>query len=440
MGWTSNLLTNVVAFVIVLGLLVFFHELGHFLFAKLFKVRVFVFSFGFGKRLFGFKKGETDYRVSAIPLGGYVRMAGESEEEEGVFDEHDFLAKPKWQRFLILVAGPGANLIIALAFLAFLNMAGTEVLRDSRAILGVVLKDKPAAAAGLKPGDMIIRAGDERIDTWEDLKIVISMNPSRDVPMVFVRNGKEMKTTVRPERVVTDYGVAGIAGVMPFISMEVGRVEPGTAAAAARLRPGDRIVGAGTRTVEQWDDFSKALTELKGRPVPVKVQRGNQIVSLTLPPMKSVKENYPGFIPPTVIRKLPFGEAIRERYDQNVKMVKYTFATLARLFRMQGSVKDFSGPISIARISGEMLRTGWREVIFLMASISLQLGIMNLLPIPVLDGGHIFILLIEGVAGRELSMMTKERITKAGFAVLATLMIVVLFNDVIQNVMMLRRG
>lgn len=435
----SNLATNLIAFIIVLGFLVFVHELGHFLVAKLFRVRVYVFSFGFGKRLFGFRRGDTDYRVSAIPLGGYVRMAGESEEEERHGDPDEFLAKPKWQRFLILAAGPGANVVIAIAFLAWLNMAGTEVLRDSAAVLGSVMPGKPAAAAGLRPGDEIVSANGERIRDWDDFRLVISMNPSRPVKLEFLRGGKLESATVTPERTVTDYGVAGIAGVRPYQSTEVGRVFPDTAAARGGIRPGDVIVGAAGRPIEALDQLVEVLTANKGKAVPLVIRRGNQTVNLTLPAMRSERENYPGFIAPTVIRKLPLGEAVRESVDQNVKMVKYTFATLGRLFRLQGSVKDFSGPLSIARISGEMLRTGWKALVYLMASISLQLAIMNLLPIPVLDGGHIFILLIEGVAGRDLSLRFKERVTQVGFALLATLMIVVLCNDVIQNVSMLAR-
>ena len=437
----TNLPSNIIAFILVLGLLVFFHELGHFLFAKLFRVKVYVFSFGFGKRLFGFKRGDTDYRVSAIPLGGYVRMAGETPDDETTAEHaHEFLSKPKWQRFLILFAGPGANVLIAIAFLTWLNMAGIEDFRDSRAILGSVYPNKPAAAAGLKAGDIIVRANGEAVKGWDDFRLLISMNPSRPVRLDLLRDGKPMSTIVTPERIVGEYGVVGQAGVTPYITNEVGRVEKGTAADRAGIRGGDRIVRAAGRPVTQWDDLAKTLNEFRGRAVPLQVERGGTIVNLTLPAMKSKQEKYPGYIPPTVITKLDFAPAVRESIDQNMKMLKYTFATLARLFRFEGSVKDFSGPLSIARISGEMLRTGWKEVIFLMASISLQLGIMNLLPIPVLDGGHIFILLIEGAAGRELSDNVKERIQRVGFAVLATLMIVVLCNDVIQNVVMMAKG
>jgi regulator of sigma E protease len=182
-----------------------------------------------------------------------------------------------------------------------------------------------------------------------------------------------------------------------------------------------------------------SLEASKGGPVPLVVVRGGQRVALTLPGSKNdATDPYRGFIPPTEVRQLSFGPAVVDSVQQNVKMVRYAFLTIGRLLRAEGSVKELSGPISIARISGEMLRRGVVALIALMAMISLQLGVMNLLPIPVLDGGHIMILLIEGVVGRDLSLRVKERIQQVGFAALATLMIVVIYNDVITN--FLRRG
>lgn len=436
----SNIATNFIAFIIVLGFLIFAHEAGHFMFAKLFRVRVLVFSFGFGKRLFGFRRGETDYRVSLIPLGGYVKMAGDNPEEQTSNDPSEFLSKPKWQRFIILFAGPAVNVLIAILFLAGFNMAGTEVLRESRPMIGNVIEGKPAAAAGLEVGDLITQANSETIDSWDDLKLAISMNPGTPVRLKFLRDGKPMSVVVTPERQTTDYGVTGIAGIMPFLSTEVGRALPGTAAEKAGMKTGDMIVEVNGVPVRQLTEVESELNKAKGSAVPMIVQRGTQRVALTLPAMTAAKQPYPGFVPPTVLRKFgPIG-ALRESVTQNVKMVKYTFMTLGRLFRAQGSVKELSGPISIARISGEMLRTGWRAVVFLMANISLQLGIMNLLPIPVLDGGHIFVLAVEGVARRDLSIRVKERIQQLGFALLAALMLVVIYNDIIQNVMLMRRG
>lgn len=435
----TNLATNAVAFVLVLGFLVFVHELGHFVFAKLFGVRVFVFSFGFGRRLFGFQRGDTDYRVSLIPLGGYVRMAGDTVEEEGAgTNPGDFLGKPKWQRFLILFAGPGMNLLVAIVFLAALFMAGTEELRDSDPVLGTILPDKPAAAAGLETGDRIVSVNGEPIRNWTDFKMLVNMSPERNLAVQLVREGEEKRVTIRPERIETQYGIIGQIGATPLIELEIGRVLEESAAARAGVVEGDRIVSAGGMPVTHWDQLMTVLDERKGKATPLVVERGGQRLDLTLPAMQTEREAYPGLVPPIEMRKLPLGAALQESIDQNVRMVRYTFAVFARFFRWEGSAKDFSGPLTIARISGEMLRTGWRAIVFLMASISLQLAIMNLLPIPVLDGGHIFILMIESIAGRELSVTVKDRIMRVGIAMLATLMIVVLFNDVVQNVMLMR--
>ena len=190
-----------------------------------------------------------------------------------------------------------------------------------------------------------------------------------------------------------------------------------------------------------WCDIDAAITASKGKPIALEIARGSTRFQTVLAAAKlDPQDPYRGFLPPTEARKLSLIPALRESVQQNWKMLRYALVTLGRLFRAEGSVKELSGPISIARISGEMLRRGWMEVVFLMAMISLQLGIMNLLPIPVLDGGHIMILLIEGLVGHDLSVRVKERIQQVGFAVLAALMIVVLYNDVITNVLLMRKG
>ncbi len=437
----SSIATNFAAFVLVLGFLIFAHEAGHFVFAKIFKVRVLIFSLGFGKRLFGFHRGDTDYRVSLIPLGGYVRMAGDNPEEQDASDPGDFLSKPKWQRFLILLAGPAMNILIAIAFLTGLNMSPTEVTREFPAIIGSVVEGKPAALAGLRIGDRVIEASGEKIETWDDFRIAVSVRPETAMNLTIIRDGQQQVVVMTPERELTDYGSAGRAGVGPFVPSEIGRILPGSAAEKAGLQPGDRIVEAGGQPVQQWwPDLETALETAKKEGTTLAVLRSGNRVSLQLPAAANEEELYPGFIPPTEIRQFAFPQAFRESIRQNVRMVQLVGFTLGRLFKAEGSVKDFSGPISIARISGDMLRTGWQAVVFLMASISLQLGILNLLPIPVLDGGHIFILGVEGIARRDLSIRVKERIQQVGFALLVTLMLVVLYNDVIQNVVLMRRG
>jgi regulator of sigma E protease len=436
----SNIATNFVAFVLVLGFLIFAHEAGHFIFAKLFRVRVLVFSFGFGKRLFGFRKGDTDYRVSLIPLGGYVRMAGDTPEENQPGDPAEFLSKPKWQRFLILFAGPFMNLLIAVAFIAAISMAGTESL-IIRPVIGEVSPGKPAARAGLQIGDRIVAINGDSIDNFDDLRMAISMRAGTPLQVEFIRNGVRQATVLTPERETTDFGPVGRAGIRPWIDATVGRVRSNSLAAKAGLRPGDRIVAVNGRPIQQLTQFDAAVDASKGAPLELDIARGASTFHTVLPAAKlDPQDPYRGFLPPTEIRKLSFIPAIQDSLVQNWKMLRYAFVTLSRLVRAEASVKELSGPISIARISGEMLRRGWIEVVALMAMISLQLGIMNLLPIPVLDGGHIMILLIEGAAGHDLSLRVKERIQQVGFAVLAALMIVVLYNDVITNVLLLRKG
>ncbi len=358
----NDIATNLLAFVIVLGFLVFAHESAHFFVARFFKVRVLVFSFGFGKRLFGFRHRDTDYRVSLIPLGGYVRMAGDTPEENVAGNPDELLSKPKWQRFLILFAGPFMNIVIALAFMTGIAMVGFQQ-RVTEPVISKVDAGKAGAKAGLQPGDRIVSIRGEPVEDVHHVELVISMNSSTPLRLVYERNGALRETTLTPDRVEGDYSPIGHAFVY----------------------------------------FGSA-------PVHTKL----------------IKHS---FIP-----------ALRYSVDQNRRMLKITMSALGRLFRPEGSVKELSGPIDIARFSGATLRDGWLPTIALMAMISLQLGVMNLLPIPLLDGGHIMILIVEGIARRDLSLRVKERIQQAGFAALATLMIVVLYNDVIANVLRLRNG
>jgi regulator of sigma E protease len=442
----QNIATNLVGIVIVLGFLVFAHESGHFFVAKLFRVRVLVFSLGFGKRLFGFQKGATDYRVSLVPLGGYVRMAGDTPEENQPANPEEFLSKPKWQRFLILVAGPFMNILIAIAFMTIISMVGTESI-IIRPVIGEVTPGKPAARAGLLPGDRIVAINGEPMNDFDDMRLAIGMHGGTRLRIDYVRKGERRSTMLTPEREDSEFGPVGRAGIRPYLDTTVGRVKPGSPAAMAGLHSGDRIVAVNGHPVSQLTDLDTWFDAAKKSAIVLDVVRGTaagvefplpQRFRTTLPTTSDPSDPYRGFIPPTEVHKLSFIPAVKDSVEQNWKMLRYAFITLGRLFRAEGSVKELSGPISIARISGEMLRRGWMNVIALMAMISLQLGIMNLLPIPVLDGGHIMILLVEGVARRDLSLRVKERIQQVGFAVLAALMIVVIYNDVITNVM--RKG
>lgn len=430
--------SNILAFVIVLGFLIFAHEAGHFFVAKLFRVRVLVFSFGFGKRLFGVQRGDTDYRVSLIPLGGYVRMAGDTPEDATPADPAEFLAKPKWQRFLILFAGPFMNVLIAIVFLAVISMVGTEY-PVINPVIGAVSPGYPAAKAGLQVGDRIVAVNGQTVNDFDDLRLTITMNAGTPLRIDYTRNGQRQSTMLTPVSQESEYGPVGKAGILPLIEPLVGKVKPGSPADKAGLRSGDRIVAINGKPDTQLAEFDNAIDQSKGAAIALDVRRGASVFHTVLPATKfNPRDPYRGFYPPTIVRKLSLIPALRDSVDQNWKMLNYAFVAIGRIFSHQGSVKELSGPISIARISGDMFRRGWMEVVALMAMISLQLGVMNLLPIPILDGGHIFILLIEGAARRDLSLAVKERMMQLGFAVLAALMIVVLYNDVVQNVMRLR--
>jgi regulator of sigma E protease len=436
----GSFIRNFYSFVLVLGFLIFAHEAGHFMLAKLFKVRVLVFSFGFGKRLFGFKYGDTDYRVSLIPLGGYVRMAGDTPEENVPGNPDEFLSKPKWQRFLILVAGPAMNIVIAITFVAALAIVGMEQV-IMKPVLGSVDAGKAGAKAGLQAGDEILALKGEKVDDFADMAMIISMNAGTPIEVVYKRDGVTRKTILTPDRAEGDFGPVGRAHMGSGFEPVVGKVEPNTPAAAAGLRTGDRIVSANGQPVHLLEDFAKVSRDTATKPVAIVVDRAGQQINATLAPTTDEKLGpLRGFLVPTRFFKLAPIPALRHSISENWRMLKYAMSALGRLFRREGSMKELSGPINIARIAGEMVDRGWTYTIGLMAMISLQLGVMNLLPIPVLDGGHIMILLIEGIARRDLSLRVKERIQQVGFAALATLMLVVLYNDVITNVLRLRNG
>ena len=436
----QNVLISLAGFVLVLGVLIFVHEAGHFLVAKLFRVRVLVFSFGFGKRLFGFRKGDTDYRVSLIPLGGYVRMAGDTPEENVAGNPDEFLSKPKWQRFLILFAGPFMNIVIALTFIAAAAMVGIET-PVTQAVIAEVLQGKPGAKAGLQPGDRIVRAKGEPVADFQDVRVIISMNAGTPIEILYNRNGTIGKTMLTPEREQGEFGPIGRAGITFGTEPLVGRVMPGTPADAAGLRAGDRILLAEGKPVASLEAFAKVSDDAKTKPIALELARGTGhlrvVVAPSADPDLAVSR---GIMRPSKLIKLGLVPAFQYSAAENWKALRMAMAALGRMFRPEGSIKELSGPINIARISGMVVQEGWLPTIMLMAMISLQLGVMNLLPIPVLDGGHIMILLIEGAARRDLSLRVKERIQQVGFAALATLMLVVIYNDVITNVLRMRNG
>jgi regulator of sigma E protease len=424
-------LTTILAFVFVLGVLIFVHELGHFVMARRVGVRVLKFSLGFGPRLVGFKRGDTEYVISAVPLGGYVKMAGENPDDARSGRDDEFLSKSKWQRFQILIMGPLMNLILAVVVTAAVLMTGAEIpaFQSKPPVIGQVTPDTPAAKAGIQPGDLVLSVAGREVPTWEQFLIAIATRASRETEMVILRDGKELPVKVTPEP-QTRYEVGDI-GVLPNSRPHIGSILPGSPAERAGLKIGDvilkvdgAVINAPTQLIEQIS--SKANTKITltierdgaEQDVPVTPELNGEVGRIGINISEDVIRINPGPV-----------EAVRMSLKRNYDQASLIFMTIGQLIKRETSTRQLMGPLAIAQLSGESAEQGWASLFGLMASISLNLGLLNLLPIPVLDGGHIFIMALEGLARRDFSLKVKEKMFLAGFAVLLMLMVTVIYND-----------
>lgn len=424
-------------FLLMLGPLIFVHEFGHFLVAKLIGIRVEVFSLGFGPRLFGWKRNHTDYRVSALPLGGYVKMLGENPDEELKGSPEEFQSRKRHERLAVLVMGATMNIIMAIVIMTGLYMHGVSVpsYTEAPAVIGSVIKDSPAERGGLKSMDKVLAVGDRSVPTWSDFQMAVALSPGRTLPFRIVRDGTEQVLELAIGQ--TERDAMGMIGVYPYWRFKVGEVRPGGPADAAGLLKGDSLLQvAGLEVGSHFTELPRVLTEGSGDPVPVLVSREGKVIETALAPVpgENGKLN-PGFelAPDTVLKKFGIGQAFTESLSFNWRNSDLLFRTIRGLITMNLSLKTLSGPIEIFKLSGEAWKSGAVGFFFLMASISLQLGIINLLPIPVLDGGHIFILLIEGVMRRDLNMAVKERLIQVGLVLLVLLMGTVICLDLYKN-------
>jgi regulator of sigma E protease len=441
-----NILGNTLALLVVLSVVVVIHEFGHFAVAKAFRFPVEVFSVGFGKRLFGKRVNGTDYRVSAIPLGGYVRVVGLGPDESTLAEGSSTDARPvgkRWQRALILFAGPIMNLLLALFLHSVVFAVGTEVPKYQLdpPIVRIVEPGSAGATAGIQPGDRIVSIGGTRTERWRDAEFAFGMNAREPLAVRVRRGDKEMTTIVTPRAVGKyDLGDVGIYGLT--VRPKIGLVSGGYPAEAAGLREGDiilevaghRIEGSPTQTFTM---FVKAIESGAPGPVPITVLRGSEKKTVQVSPRREGDTWKVGVqvVPdvPEVVERFPVGQAFVEGFRRVETDFRMTLSVIGRLFRGKASMRSMSGPLDIAKFSGEAARTGAVPLIALMAAISLQLGIFNLLPIPVLDGGHLFLLSLEGLARRDFSLKVKERILQVGFLMILALITVVLYNDLAKN-------
>jgi regulator of sigma E protease len=428
-------MTAIFVALIVLGVIIVIHEFGHFAMAKLFKIKVETFSVGFGPRLIGFRRGETDYRISALPLGGYVKMSGENPGDSITGDPREFLSKPKWQRFLVAAAGPVMNIVLAFVLLVGLLMYGTQIpeFLNNQAVVGIVTPDSPAAQAGIQLNDRIV-AMDGKVDPdWQDIGLIIGTNPSRALAVTLERAGQRIETTLTPK--VDERQGTGEAGMGPLIRTVVKDIRPGSPAAAAGMQPNDEIVavnGIDLRT--SGKTIQETLQSIPLDTFPITVLRNGSSVDVNVTPIVEQGKRIIGIgIPiPTVLVKLGFVDAMSRSAQMNVDNAKLIFQVLGRLFKREASIKQLDGPIGIVRASGQAADLGLAALVTLTAAISLNLGLVNLLPIPILDGGVMLLLLIEFVMGRDLSLRIKERIVQVSMVFLLLMMVVVLYNDVLK--------
>jgi regulator of sigma E protease len=439
--------TTLLAFAFVLGVLVFVHELGHFLAAKRVGIRVTKFQLGFNPTVLSFKRGDTEYGIGALPLGGYVKMAGDTPEDverdasgQVLRRSDEFLSKSKWERFQVLIMGPAMNIVLALVLSTIVLYQGAEVpaYEDQPPVVGVVVPSSPAAKADIRPGDRIMSVADHRVDTWEQFFVTVGSRANREITIELLRDGQTLTRavtpTVPPEQSRFEIGEIG---VLPDVHPFVPRVNPGEPADRAGIKPGDVILALNNQPMTFRPDLIKAIAAHPGETISITVLRDGKRLDIPVVTARGGCSGVAGNIgcigiaisESTKSIKPGALEAVRMSIRKNVEYAGLIGQTLWGLLTRETSPRQLMGPVMIAQMSGESASLGWIALFSFMAMISLNLGLVNLLPIPVLDGGHIFIMALEGLARRDFSMRVKEKMLLAGFVVILMLMVTVIYND-----------
>jgi regulator of sigma E protease len=429
------ILQNIWWALIMIGVMILIHELGHYWAARFFDVKVDTFSFGFGPRLFGFKKGETDFRFSAILLGGYVKMVGEQPGDEHATDPRSFQSKPRWQRLIILFAGPGMNIVLAVAVLTGVFMVRFPKIPTSPSPeIGYVVPDSAAAKAGLKEGDRIVEIGGAANPSWEDITMKEMASAGHPLSVWVVRNGERNLVHVTPA--LDPKTGEGFVGWGEQSEIEIGSMKTDSPAARAGLLPGDIIVSVDSQPVHSTPKVHDIINGNGGKPVDVVFLRNGKRVSVHLTPAMSENNGTKEWLigvtlqPKVVLVSLPFPQALSESVRQNIKSATFIYSFLRGIVEQRMSPRSVLGPIKIVQISGDEAREGPIAYFLLMAGLSLNLAVINLLPIPILDGATIVMLIVEMFMRRDLSLRVKEAALRLGFVFLMAVVAFVLYNDI----------
>lgn len=418
------------AFVFALGVIIFVHEAGHFLAARAFGMKVLAFSLGFGRKILGFTRGETEYKIGWIPLGGYVKLAAEDPGDQVSEDPREFVNRPRWQRIIVYFAGPAANAVLSVLLIAGLFVVGVDIptLQSIPTVVGTVEPGSAGEAAGIQPGDEIVAVDGKPVERWQEIAFTVMTSIGKPLAFELERAGQKVATTVTPVK-PADFEF-GDAGIYPKILPRIGEVVAGSPAEQAGFQPGDELFSVDGRPLASPGEFVAYVEERTGQTIQVALNRKGERLEIGVVPADRDGKGKIG-VSLTLTQKFPPLRALRESVRFNVEIAHQSLAVIGKIFKREVAAKSaLAGPIEIAAQSGQAARTGWKSLLYLMGVISISIGLLNLFPVPILDGGQITILLIESAMRRDLSVNVKERIAQVGFALIVLLMVTVLWFDV----------